>query len=124
MPLLESNDLPPSEDDIVATRSFLTGLLNSRPDCRGVYPYPLFKRYGYNDLDELVKAFHWKVTLNAGTTVKYALQYVGTRYLYLLSVPITDPATTLLIFNYFPTGGTPTLNFSEVHDPYDMFAKV
>ena len=124
MPLLESNDLPPSTDDIVATRNFLEALLNGRQDCQGSHPYPLFGRYGYKDLDELVKAFSWTVSTSTGHTLKHALQYVGTRYLYLMRVPITDPVTTQLIFNYYPTSGTGILNFTETSDPYDMFAKI
>jgi hypothetical protein len=122
--VLESNDAPPSVEDIVATRNTIKGLMSSRPDCQANYPYPLFKRYGYNDLDEMVRAFKWAVTTDNGKTLKYALQYVGTRYLYRVSVPITDPGTGKLICNYYPSGGTPIIVFTEVNDPYGMFAKV
>ena len=61
---------------------------------------------------------------SAGTTKRYSLQYVGSRYRYRLEVPITKPGTNDLIYNFYPDSGTPIVNFSETNDPFKLFGLV
>jgi hypothetical protein len=120
-PPVESDFVPAGED---LQRDTLTDLLALRTEYQASHPYPVFKRYGHNTLADFTNGFKWTMTYSPGKTKQNSLQYIGSRYRYRLEVPITKPGTTELIFNFYPDSGTPTVNFSELNDPFNFFGRV
>jgi hypothetical protein len=68
------------------------------------YPWPLYERYGFTSIDDMVDNLHWHVTYTRGT-----LHFRATRYEYTVMLPITDPPAApanpvLRFYNFFPSG--------------------
>jgi len=66
------------------------------------YPWPLYQRYGFANLDDYVNNLDWNVTYDGRT-----LHYVAYQYQYTVMLPITDPPAppakpALKFYNYFP----------------------
>jgi hypothetical protein len=68
------------------------------------YPYPMYERYGYTDVDDYVNNLDWKVTSWKGT-----LNFSAVRHEYTVQIPIagdpvapsTDPDLTF--YNFYPS---------------------
>jgi hypothetical protein len=116
-------DYIPADADTRQTTLF--DLLNDKtkhPEYQDTYLYPIYKRHNYKSLEDFTKGWNWQVKDHPGTTKKYSLQYVGTRYQYRLEIPITKPGTNDLIYNYYPdSGDAPIINFSETNDPFSFY---
>jgi hypothetical protein len=84
------------------------------------HPYPVYQRYGFNTLDDFIKGWSWTINLLPNNMVKF----IGSRYIYLLEIPITKPGTDEWIFNQYHTSQAPIINFSDSNQPYRLFGVV
>ena len=72
---------------------------------------PIYKRLGYTTFANFFAGYNWsfhvevKKDVSTGVDVWYLVCF-GTRYVYTLLIPITDPATGNLIFNFYRKPGT------------------
>jgi hypothetical protein len=82
------------------------------------YPWPLYERYGFTDIDDMVDNLNWTVTYSNGV-----LHFRATRYEYTVMLPITDPPVppanpVLRFYNFFPSSaatGPPVLLLDETN---------
>jgi hypothetical protein len=88
------------------------------------YPWPLYERYGFVDIDDMVDHLDWRVTSSGGR-----LHFRATQFQYTVMLPITDPpaatvppappATPVLkLYNFFPSsaaGGPAVLGLDETN---------
>jgi hypothetical protein len=88
--------------------------LAARDDCKAPpdHPYPIYTRLHFKSRDDFANGMKWKPTEQPGNI----LLFVGKRYRYELHIPVVKPANDL-IYNYYPTSGTPIINFSEIKQP-------
>jgi hypothetical protein len=84
------------------------------------HPYPVYKRYGFKTLTDFINGWGWTINLLPNNKVKF----IGTRYVYRLEIPITKPGTDQWIYNYYHSGQTPVINFSDNNQPYRLFSVV
>ncbi len=69
------------------------------------HPFPLYKRLGFSNLEDMIDGFDWKLTPNIK---KKEIKVVISRFMYNVRVPIctlVDPANkdaNKLIYNYYP----------------------
>lgn len=82
--------------------------------------YPIYVRYGFKTLNDFIKGWTWTINLLPNNMVKF----IGSRYIYLLEIPITKPGTNQWIYNYYKTGQAPVINFSDSNQPYKLFGVV
>jgi hypothetical protein len=77
------------------------------------YPWPLYERYDFSSIDDMVDNLKWKITFRGG-----ALHFRATRHEYTVMLPVTDPpgAATppnpppnpvLRFYNFFRSGAAP-----------------
>ena len=109
-----------------AFRAGLEGLDNFQVD----HPFPVFEREGYFTLDDFMEGFTWdfsKVSSLGGG--KKQISVVGDRLAYFLLAPVSspnpgpDPGTSNLLFNFFPSTGSPNPPVIEVRaDDSRIFA--
>jgi len=85
------------------------------------HPFPYYVRYGFDGFDKFFAAFDWDVTLDTSTQI---LNYVGTRFIHRVEVPVVKKGTSELIYNYYPKSGTPVMNFREDNAKFEMFGIV
>ncbi len=86
------------------------------------YPWPLYERYGFTDVDDYVDHLNWSDTFGRGTH-----HFNATRFEYTVMLPITDPPAAganpvLRFYNYFPSSaatGPAVLNLDETNS--DLF---
>ena len=81
------------------------------------HPYPVYKRYGFTTLKDFIRGWSWTINLVSNNKVKF----IGSRYVYVLEIPITKPGTDEWIYNYYHTGQAPVINFSDSNQPYRLF---
>ncbi len=104
----------PNDNDEAGKAAFAKEALGKDPGFGPISasnPYPVYKRFHLNSLQEFADGWNWKITpgAKAGTA-----DFMGTRFRYEILVPITKSgASTELIFNYYPSTGDPTINFKE-----------
>jgi len=84
------------------------------------HPYPVYKRFGFTTLKDFIGGWTWTINLVSNNEVKF----IGSRYVYILEVPITKPGTDDWIFNYYRTGQTPIINFTDSNQPFRLFSVV
>jgi hypothetical protein len=116
LPLQAGSKAPKTQADMV---SALLASLPNDPAYKDTYDYPVYKRYHFQSLQDFVNGWDWTVS-QAGTN---QLQYVGTRYRYELWIPVTEPGTDRLIYNYYPASGAPIMHFT-VNDHPKLFGVV
>lgn len=84
--------------------------LKSDPRFQDTHPFPQFIREGFPDMTEYISGYTWKCVARGRTLV-----CTGERWLYVVALAITDPATTPangffgdgnLIFNFYPAAGS------------------
>jgi len=86
------------------------------------YPWPLYERYGFTDVDDYVDHLNWSDTFSGGTH-----HFRARRFEYTVMLPITDPPAAganpvLQFYNYLPSsaaGGSAILNLDESNS--DLF---
>ena len=118
--LLQPIDSTQVPADDTAKRKILELALPGIPNYQSTHPYPIYKRYHFNLLEDFIKGWNWTVT-PAGTN---KLRYAGSRYIYVLTIPVTKPGTNEWIYNYYPATGAPTINFTDDNQPYPLFGIV
>jgi hypothetical protein len=88
------------------------------------YPWPLYERYGFTSIDDMVDNLNWTVTFSKGV-----LHFRATRREYTVMLPITDPPVptvppappaipVLRFYNFFPSrpsAGPAVLNLNETN---------
>jgi hypothetical protein len=81
------------------------------------HPYPVYRRFGFATLDDMMKDLDWVDKSGDG-------DWTGSRIGYTITVPITDPANPKrLICNHYPPGGAaPHVGMSDSNDR--LFARV
>lgn len=84
------------------------------------HKYPVYKRYGFKSLVDFINGWGWTINWLPDSKVKF----IGTRYLYILQIPITKPGTDQWIYNYYRSGQAPVINFSDSNQPYRLFGVV
>jgi hypothetical protein len=80
------------------------------------HPYPWYARLGYADVAEFFAGHTWVHKVSKGT-----LYTTGTRVEYTVLLPITDPATGDLVFNFHPLKTkpyTPISHLAETDSDY------
>jgi hypothetical protein len=108
-----SGPMPP---DDAGKMAFLKDAILDDRRMKPGHLFPLNVRYGYPTLDTLMKGMTWTVT--AKDTL---LTFLGSHYVYSLYIPIVKTGTNKLIYNYYPTTGTPKINFAEDNATFVMF---
>jgi hypothetical protein len=106
------------------------GTINGRQLYDPSYPWPLYERYGFTDIDDMVghdlptDKLKWRVTFSGGK-----LHFRATRHEYTVMLPVTDPpgAATppapppnpvLQFYNFFPAraaAGPAVMNLDETN---------
>jgi hypothetical protein len=86
----------------------LQNMFATDPRFASGHPSPVYSRYGYNSLADFVAGWNWAYAVSGAD-----LNITGNRHEYTLVIPITDPVTNNLVFNFFPDPGVahPVLNF-------------
>jgi hypothetical protein len=86
------------------------------------YPWPLYERYGFTDIDDFVDNLDWTVTFKGGV-----LHFRARRFEYTVMLPITDPPAAavppnpppppmLNLYNYFAVNpGSSVFNLDETN---------
>ena len=82
------------------------------------YPWPLYERYGFTDINDMVDNLNWTVTFSSGR-----LHFRTIRHEYTVMLPITDPPVApanpvLQFYNFFPSRaatGPAVLNLDETN---------
>lgn len=84
------------------------------------HPYPVYKRYGFQTLKDFIRGWGWTINILSSHKVKF----IGSRYVYILEIPITKPGTDDWIYNYYRTGQAPVINFTDSNQPNRLFGVV
>lgn len=82
------------------------------------YPWPLYERYSFTSIDDMVDHLNWTVTFSGGV-----LHFRATRFEYTVMLPITDPPVApanpvLRFYNFFPSSaatGPAVMNLDETN---------
>ena len=76
------------------------------------HPWPIYKRLGYESLNDMVHGYSWTFQYNSAAE---RLVCNGTRTTYTVHQPIVDTKSGTLIHNHFPIrpAGTPTEAFTD-----------
>lgn len=95
-------------------------LRDSDPFAAG-HPHPQHERLGYASFDDFFAGYAWNCAKNGRRLV-----CTGRRNEYTVVVPITDPATGDLIFNFYPNAGSPHAAITDglQEDDADYFETV
>ncbi|TAK32860.1 MAG: hypothetical protein EPO28_17495 [Saprospiraceae bacterium] len=97
--------LPPAGD--AARKAEMKTSMGGLAKFQVAHPFPIYKRYEHNSLNEFVDGFTWVFNYNA---TRHIMRCVGTRHKYTVIVPITDDPTNAnnLFFNFYPFAGNAT----------------
>jgi hypothetical protein len=106
IPVLSNNPRPNREK----TLAILSSKLAQDPLFKTTHQFPIFKRYGYNSVEEFFQGFNWSFNYTQDTIV-----CTGARNVYVVNVPITNPATGFLLFNYYPDDKKPNLVIEDLN---------
>ncbi len=113
--------LTPDERDILRD-TLPQGRVPNAPGGRHLYdpayPWPLYERYGFADLDDYVDNLDWQVRFDGRT-----LHYRAVSHEYTVMLPVTDPPAppnlpVLRFYNFLPSraaAGPPVLNLDETN---------
>ena len=113
-------ELSPLPTGDAALLALVPQALAQEPDFQDNHPYPVFRRHHFKTRQAFIDGFKWKPTVMSSNTVTFT----GTRYRYELHIPIMKPGTDELIYNFYPTTGTPIINFTESNQPFKLFGVV
>lgn len=106
----------------------LHNVIRAQDEFKAAHPFPKYKRFEFDTLDDFFDGFNWRVTYSSRRNKLYG---TGTRYLYTVIVPITsdpdpnDDTKNHLIFNFNPsTNNTnPAISLIDEEDD-DLFLTV
>jgi hypothetical protein len=94
---INRSSAPPAGD--TARLALLRAAMLSDPRYQSTHPYPVYARYDFSTLDELLNGFTWTYEWN---TALSQLICSGTRHVYTVAPPIVNPANDNLFFNFYP----------------------
>lgn len=115
-----------SDPGNLATRIELVhNVIRADDDFKVAHPFPIYKRYEFDTIDQFFEGFNWRVTYNSRKEKLYA---TGSRYLYTVNAPITsdpdanDDTKNHLIFNFNPNANNtnPAISLIDEEDD-DLF---
>jgi|HubBroStandDraft_4_1064222.scaffolds.fasta_scaffold01048_6 hypothetical protein len=98
---------------------FLKPLLQGDP--RETSGLPLHARFGFSSLDEWIAGFDWTPIADETDAANRKIIFIGNHFVYGVRLPIMATGTNHLIYNYYPTHGTPRMNFLEDNAKFVMF---
>jgi hypothetical protein len=84
--------------------------IEANPEFDPAYAFPQYERYGYTNPKDFLDGYSWHCEWLQNNQ---SMRCTGTRVVYAVKVPITDPATQNLFLNFFPDPVTGT-GYSEV----------
>jgi len=112
--------IPPAKADQLA---LVKTAVTAEPTMQSTHAYPMYQRMHFPDFDSFWDGMSWQVSVKGSNIIA-----IGTHYVYTLVIPILVPGTSAttqeLLFNFYPTSGTPVMNFEEDNATYDMFGVV
>lgn len=108
--------------DIPGRMAFLKPLLQGDP--REKSAFPLHARFGFSSLDEWIAGFDWTPIVDDADPSNVKLIFIGNHFVYGVRLPVMKSGTKQLIYNYYPTHGTPRMNFLEDNAKFVMFGSV
>ncbi len=80
----------------------LQASLDNDPLFASTHPFPMYVRYYQSSKADFIANLSWAFSAQNAST----LSAVGTQHIYTVLVPVTDPATGNLIFNFSPVAGS------------------
>ena len=86
--------------------------------------FPLHARFGFSTLDEWIAGFDWTPVADEADPNNKKIIFLGQFYVYGVKLPIMKSGTNQLIYNYYPTHGTPVMNFLEDNAKFVLFGSV
>jgi len=97
----------PAKDDRLDTlrQGMNSAAATANSNWADAHPLPMFKRYGFDSIDEFVDGFTWAFSWNSK---KKLLIANGRQHMYTVVVPITNPpdlSTGKLVYNFAPVPG-------------------
>lgn len=96
----------PSAADVPANRAAREAArdqsLNNNPRFDANHDFPEYQRWGYRSVADFIQGYNWNFGRNGRRLV-----CTGERHEYTVIVPILDPATGNIIFNFYPNAGSP-----------------
>jgi hypothetical protein len=98
--------LPQDPGSNTARRAALQNSLTNNVMFQAAHPFPVYARFGYQDLNGFVNGWSWNFDFR-----NHTLSCHGTRHDYRLIVPVLDRQTNNLLFNFYPAVGT---NFAAI----------
>ncbi len=114
--LMGTQTIPPDKPGRMA---FLKPLLQSDP--RETSGLPLHARFGFSSLDDWIAGFDWAPIADETDANDRKIIFIGGHFVYGVRLPIMATGTNHLIYNYYPTHGTPRMNFLEDNAKFVMF---
>lgn len=115
--------IPPTH---TARLSTLPTWFQTAPEYLDTHPFPIFKRYGYATLTEMIEGLDWRFNVDTAADPP-TIDCIGGRFEYELLVPMATPGPggtfaptrAPLIYNHIPESGPPitTSAFDET-SPY------
>ena len=88
---------PDSSDEIDPRVEIMREYLEGQPDMQESHPFPKYRQYGYDNLDEFVDNLRWNFRWSKGK-----LKFSAYRYVYEVRIPITDEENILYINACYP----------------------
>jgi hypothetical protein len=83
------------------------------------HPFPKYVRLGYRSMEDFMNGWDWRFRWMASAK---KLRFHPVRHEYEVRQPITDPATGMIVVNFFPRKGSPMIELREEDDRF--FASV
>ncbi len=111
----------PIPPDNAGRMAFLKPLLQSDPREKAGHPFPLHVRFGFSSLDDWIAGFDWTPIADETDAANRTITFIGNHFVYGVRLPIMASGTNHLIYNYYPTSGTPRMNFLEDNAKFVMF---
>jgi hypothetical protein len=108
--------IPPDKSGRMA---FLKPLLQGDP--REQSGLPLHARFGFTSLDAWIAGFDWSPVADETDPASRKIVFIGNHFVYGVRLPVMASGTNHLIYNYYPTHGTPRMNFLEDNARFVMF---
>ena len=110
----------PPTDKAQQIEDFKNVLLNHDNDHKfeSSHPYPVYKRYGYASLDDMINGFDWVMKIKGKV-----MTVDGYRHQYICMPPVVDATNDTLLYTFYPdasaSGLTQVIQVSE--DDHQLF---
>ncbi|HEX8494995.1 MAG TPA: hypothetical protein VF658_19295 [Pyrinomonadaceae bacterium] len=102
--------------------------VNANPKFQATHPFPIHTRFGYASIADFLAGYNWTFSINVRPPPSDLSDLVcsGQRCQYIMMVPITNPVTGNIIFNFHPNKGSglPSIRTGLVESDTKFFATV